>query len=227
MSNLASKRTFHWRAPFYSKCQNLTLTQQFSIALNILLFVNYYPLWTFLGFSYNFLIVSLITAFFFFFFGHVSMFLEMLHWYFKERLEELSTIMAGEFDDDVEIQDNDDMSLDERSKGSYGAGKMEIDEYSVQGRFSENNKLVKNIGKVVRDLRNLGFTSMTEDAYASAIFLLLKVKFAPFLHFVAWLILSHFTSELCLICSFSNVFTTNIFQIILKFDLFHVSITTS
>lgn len=101
---------------------------------------------------------------------------EMLHWYFKERLEELSTIMAGEFDDDVEIQDNDDMGLDERSKGSYGAGKMEIDEYSVQGRFSENNKLVKNIGKVVRDLRNLGFTSMTEDAYASAIFLLLKAK---------------------------------------------------
>lgn len=101
---------------------------------------------------------------------------EMLHWYFKERLEELSTIMAGEFDDDVEIEDNEDMGLDERSKGSYGAGKMEIDEYSVQGRFSENNKLVKNIGKVVRDLRNLGFTSMTEDAYASAIFLLLKAK---------------------------------------------------
>lgn len=151
----------------------------------------------------------------------------MLHWYFKERLEELSTIMAGEFDDDVEIQDNDDMGLDERSKGSYGAGKMEIDEYSVQGRFSENNKLVKNIGKVVRDLRNLGFTSMTEDAYASAIFLLLKVKFAPFLHFVAWLILSHFTSDLCSISSFSNVFITNIFHIILKFDLFHVSIMTS
>lgn len=105
----------------------------------------------------------------------------MLHWYFKESLEQLSTIMAGEFDEDYdddesEIQDKDDMGLDERSKGSYGAGKMEIDESSIQGRFSENNKLVKNIGKIVRDLRNLGFTSMTEDAYASAIFLLLKVK---------------------------------------------------
>ncbi|XP_024029437.1 anaphase-promoting complex subunit 2 [Morus notabilis] len=106
---------------------------------------------------------------------------EVLHWYFKESLEQLSTIMAGEFDgdyddDESEIQDKDDMALDERSKGSYGAGKMEIDESSIQGRFSENNKLVKNIGKVVRDLRNLGFTSMTEDAYASAIFLLLKAK---------------------------------------------------
>uniref|UniRef100_A0A803R9P9 Anaphase-promoting complex subunit 2 n=2 Tax=Cannabis sativa TaxID=3483 RepID=A0A803R9P9_CANSA len=53
---------------------------------------------------------------------------------------------------------------------------MEIDDSSGHGRFSENNKLVKNIGKVVCDLRNLGFTSMTEDAYASAIFFLLKAK---------------------------------------------------
>ena len=101
------------------------------------------------------------------------MFLDMLDWYFKERLEELSTIMAG---DESEIQDEDGMGLDERTKVSYGTGQMEIDDSSIQGRFSENNKLVKNIGKVVRDLRNLGFTSMTEDAYASAIFLLLKVK---------------------------------------------------
>ena len=105
--------------------------------------------------------------------------LEMLHWYFKERLEELSTIMAGEFEDDDEIEDTDDVGLDERRKASYGAAQMEIDESSIQGRFSENNKLVKNIGKVVRDLRNLGFTSMTEDAYASAIFLLLKVNSFP------------------------------------------------
>ncbi|POO03500.1 Anaphase-promoting complex subunit [Trema orientale] len=98
---------------------------------------------------------------------------DMLNWYFKERLEELSTIMAG---DDSEIQDDDGMGLEERSTISSGAGQMEIDDSSVQGRFSENNKLVKNIGKIVRDLRNLGFTSMTEDAYASAIFLLLKAK---------------------------------------------------
>ncbi|XP_038994236.1 anaphase-promoting complex subunit 2-like isoform X1 [Hibiscus syriacus] len=53
---------------------------------------------------------------------------------------------------------------------------MDIDECYSQDKFSENNKLVKNIGKVVCDLRNLGFTSMTEDAYASAIFMLLKAK---------------------------------------------------
>jgi anaphase-promoting complex subunit 2 len=53
---------------------------------------------------------------------------------------------------------------------------MDLDESCLQGKFTENNNLVKNIGKVVRDLRSLGFTSMTEDAYASAIFLLLKVS---------------------------------------------------
>ncbi|RVW84122.1 Anaphase-promoting complex subunit 2 [Vitis vinifera] len=63
----------------------------------------------------------------------------------------VSTIMAGEYEDDNESDDKDDMDLDEKNKVSYR-------------------------GKVVRDLRNLGFTSMTEDAYASAIFLLLKDK---------------------------------------------------
>lgn len=101
--------------------------------------------------------------------------LEILHWYFKGRLEELSTIMGGEFYDD-ESQDKDEMDLDEKSKISYRTGEMDIDECSHQGKFLENNKLVKNIGKVVRDLRSLGFTSMTEDAYSSAIFLLLKVS---------------------------------------------------
>ncbi|KAG2707101.1 hypothetical protein I3843_05G120800 [Carya illinoinensis] len=101
---------------------------------------------------------------------------EILHCYFKGSLEELSTIMAGEIDDENEYQEKDDMDLDEKSKISYRTGRMEIDESCPQVRFSENNKLVKNIGKVVRDLRSLGFTSMTEDAYASAIFLLLNVS---------------------------------------------------
>ncbi|KAG6670702.1 hypothetical protein I3843_Q044300 [Carya illinoinensis] len=101
---------------------------------------------------------------------------EILHCYFKGSLEELSTIMAGEIDDENEYQEKDDMDLDEKSKISYRTGRMEIDESCPQVRFSENNKLVKNIGKVVRDLRSLGFTSMTEDAYASAIFLLLNAK---------------------------------------------------
>ncbi|KDP41230.1 hypothetical protein JCGZ_15637 [Jatropha curcas] len=101
---------------------------------------------------------------------------EMLHWYFKGRLEELSTIMDGEVNDDGDSQDKDDMDLDEKSKHSCRNGEMDIDECYIQSKFTENNKLVKNIGKVVRDLRSLGFTSMTEDAYASAIFLLLQAK---------------------------------------------------
>ncbi|CAL8074852.1 unnamed protein product [Prunus armeniaca] len=104
---------------------------------------------------------------------------EILHWYFKGRLEELSTIMGGDFphdDDDDDDDDKDDMDLDDKCKASYRSGQMEIDECYPQGRFLDNNKLVNNIGKVVRDLRSLGFTSMTEDAYASAIFLFLKAK---------------------------------------------------
>ncbi|XP_011017572.1 PREDICTED: anaphase-promoting complex subunit 2 isoform X3 [Populus euphratica] len=103
---------------------------------------------------------------------------ELLHWYFKGRLEELSTIMDGEFNvgGDDASQDKDDMDLDEMGKMLHRNGAMDIDESCLQGKFTENNNFVKNIGKVVRDLRSLGFTSMTEDAYASAIFLLLKAK---------------------------------------------------
>lgn len=54
-------------------------------------------------------------------------------------------------------------------------GEMDIDGTNHHRTKLGNNKLVRNIGEVVRDLRNLGFTSMAEDAYASAIFLLLKV----------------------------------------------------
>ncbi|KAI3936756.1 hypothetical protein MKW92_019203 [Papaver armeniacum] len=81
---------------------------------------------------------------------------EILRLYFKERLEELSTMMSGEYEDGNAKDD------------------MDVDETFREKKISENNKLVRNIGKVVRDLRGLGFTSMTEDAYASAIFLLLK-----------------------------------------------------
>lgn len=80
--------------------------------------------------------------------------------------------MDDELEDKNESQDKDDMDLDE--KGKHRTGEMDIDESYNHG-FSEKNKLVKHIGKVVRDLRSLGFTSMTENAYASAIFSLLKV----------------------------------------------------
>ncbi|CAL5212962.1 unnamed protein product [Lathyrus oleraceus] len=99
----------------------------------------------------------------------------ILHWYFKRRLEELSTIMDGEFTDDVS-QNKDGMDLDEKGKICNEDGEMDVDECYSNRRFSENSRLVKNIGKVVLDLRSLGFTSMAEDAYASAIFLLLKAK---------------------------------------------------
>jgi hypothetical protein len=119
------------------------------------------------------------------------MFLEILHWYFKGRLEELSTIMAGELNGDSESQEKDDKDLDEKSKLAYRTSEMDIDECYHQVRFLENNKLVKNIGKVVRDLRNLGFTSMTEDAYASVIFLLLKVSMCSILVIHVQLIFVH------------------------------------
>ncbi|CAL9222463.1 unnamed protein product [Arabidopsis halleri] len=92
---------------------------------------------------------------------------EILHWYFKERLEELSAIMDGEQEDDC-------MDLDEKLR--YKNGEMDVDEGYSQGKRLGHDKLVKNIGKVVRDLRSIGFTSMAENAYASAIFLLLKAK---------------------------------------------------
>ncbi|KAL2559470.1 Anaphase-promoting complex subunit 2 [Forsythia ovata] len=101
---------------------------------------------------------------------------DVLHWYFKGRLEELSTIMATGYEDDNELQAEDEMDLDEKGKLSNRTGKMDIDESNSHGIFLGNNKLVKNIGVVVRDLRSLGFTSMAEDAYASAIFFLLKTK---------------------------------------------------
>ncbi|XP_043725426.1 anaphase-promoting complex subunit 2 isoform X2 [Telopea speciosissima] len=100
----------------------------------------------------------------------------ILRIYFKERLEELSTIMSGDYENDADTEGMDAMDLDGTSKNSSRASEMDIDESNHRRKFSENNKLVKNIGKVVRDLRTLGFTSMTEDAYASAIFLLLKTK---------------------------------------------------
>lgn len=83
---------------------------------------------------------------------------EVLHWYFKGKLDELNKIMGGDCEDDDELQDKHDMDID----GSSQRKKL--------------GKMVGSIGMVVRDLRSLGFASMAEDAYASAIFLLLKAK---------------------------------------------------
>lgn len=99
---------------------------------------------------------------------------EVLHWYFKGRLEELSTIMAGNYEDN-EAQDKIGMESYGKGKHPTQFGNMDIDGSNDQKKILEN-KLVRNIGMVVHNLRSLGFTSMTEDAYASAIFLLLKAK---------------------------------------------------
>lgn len=79
--------------------------------------------------------------------------------YFKKKLEELSTVIAGVSDDVCESQ-----------------SEMDIDDNYSKKNISKDHKLVKDIGKVVRNLRSLGFMSMSEDAYASAIFVLLKVS---------------------------------------------------
>lgn len=106
----------------------------------------------------------------------LTIFLEILHWYFKGRLEELNTSLGGEYQEISESQDKDDMDLDDKCKLPNRTGDMETVGCYPQGRLLENNNLVKNIGKVVHDLRSVGFTSMAEDAYASAIFMLLKVN---------------------------------------------------
>ncbi|XP_011013006.1 PREDICTED: anaphase-promoting complex subunit 2-like isoform X2 [Populus euphratica] len=100
---------------------------------------------------------------------------EIPHWYFKGRLEELSTIMDGMFNgNDDDSLDKDDMDLDGKGKMLHGNSAMDIDECYLRGKFAENNKLVKSIGMVARYLGSLGFTSTTESTYASAILLLLK-----------------------------------------------------
>lgn len=101
--------------------------------------------------------------------------LEILRLYFKERLEELSTMMAGEYEGGIEIQGKGNIDLDERGSLTK-IGELDVDKRYCETNAVRTTKLVRNIGKVVRDLRSLGFTSMTEDAYAFAIFLLLKAS---------------------------------------------------
>ncbi|XP_045811340.1 anaphase-promoting complex subunit 2-like isoform X1 [Trifolium pratense] len=99
----------------------------------------------------------------------------ILRWYFKRRLEELHTTIDGEFADDIPLS-KVAMDLDEKVKVCNNDDEMDVDVCYSYRRCSENSKMVNNIGKVVLDLKSLGFTSMAEDAYASAIFLLLKAK---------------------------------------------------
>ncbi|CAM9002041.1 unnamed protein product [Rhodiola kirilowii] len=93
---------------------------------------------------------------------------------FKKWLEELSMYMTEGMDAaDFEEEEDDEMNLDLKSSLAKKTGEMDIDRVCNP---EKTQKLITNIGRVVRDLRGLGFTSMSEDAYASAIFSLLKAK---------------------------------------------------
>ncbi|KAF5200002.1 Anaphase-promoting complex subunit [Thalictrum thalictroides] len=84
--------------------------------------------------------------------------------------------MSANDNDVYENQANDGMDIDGRTKFSSRDPDMDIDEIYYKIKLSENNTFVKSIGKVVHNLISLGFMCMTEDAYASSIFLLLKTK---------------------------------------------------
>ncbi|KAJ4790565.1 Anaphase-promoting complex subunit 2 [Rhynchospora pubera] len=87
---------------------------------------------------------------------------DVLRIYFKKKLEELNSMMAD--------GDNDELDINtDNFPNDAGYSYMDTSMYECNG-------LVMQIGKVVSDLRSLGFTSMAEDAYSSAIFLLLKAK---------------------------------------------------
>jgi anaphase-promoting complex subunit 2 len=92
--------------------------------------------------------------------------------------------MDGEVADDIPLS-KDAMDLDENVKIRNNVGDMDVDVCYRDRHFSQNSKMVNNIGKVVLHLKSLGFTSMAEDAYASAIFLLLKVSL--FMKFKIWI----------------------------------------
>lgn len=98
-----------------------------------------------------------------------SHFPEVLRLYFTHKLEELNTLIAVNYDG-MESLGND------RNLKYNGSDEMNIDGSHPESRLLKNNSLVKSIGKIVLDLRNLGFTALTEDAYASSIIQLLKAK---------------------------------------------------
>lgn len=62
------------------------------------------------------------------------MFLEILHWYFKGRPEELNTSLGGEYQDVNESHDKDGMDLDNKNKLPNRTGDVEIDRlYPMEG----------------------------------------------------------------------------------------------
>ncbi|XP_068654157.1 anaphase-promoting complex subunit 2 [Aristolochia californica] len=95
----------------------------------------------------------------------------ILRVYFKGKLGQLSRMICEECEDGYDLGGNSDSG--QRIEIFSGTGANVGENYEERNIF-QKNKLVRNMGMVVRDLQSLGFTSMTEDAYASAIFHLLK-----------------------------------------------------
>lgn len=106
-------------------------------------------------------------------------FLEILRLYFKGKLEELSNMIDVHHEEDACQFQLDNDSLRQQNHRLISVGEMDIDTH-CHGCNHNKDIMVNNIGKVVRDLRSLGFTSITEDAYASSILLLLKVRICCF-----------------------------------------------
>ncbi|PKA53427.1 Anaphase-promoting complex subunit 2 [Apostasia shenzhenica] len=99
-----------------------------------------------------------------------SHFTKLLQLYFKHKLEELNTIVDGDSEDGCDSLHN------ERILKYDKLDEMNIDESNYDSVLTKNNCLVKSIGRVVLDLRNIGFKAITEDAYAFSIFQHLKGK---------------------------------------------------
>eukprot|EP01018_Ginkgo_biloba_P025515 Gb_09164 [translate_table: standard] len=104
---------------------------------------------------------------------------EVLHLYFKARLEEFTATVEKK-DKESNIGDCiENSEMETMQKSSDSSDEMEVDDANEPETACtelSGDTWVSKVGCVVHNLRELGFTAMTEDAYASAIFSLLKTK---------------------------------------------------
>lgn len=107
---------------------------------------------------------------------------EVLHLYFKARLEEFRAAVEKKKKERNPGDCIDDNETETVKSGSSGLiDEMEVDDLNALEADIEYCEVVDNIwiskvGHVVHNLKELGFTAMTEDAYASAIFSLLNAR---------------------------------------------------
>ncbi|XP_057859859.1 anaphase-promoting complex subunit 2 isoform X2 [Cryptomeria japonica] len=111
-----------------------------------------------------------------------SVLLTTLPKHFSARLEEFTEAVEKKTDETNQrdsIEDNEMETIQNSSSGLID--EMEVDdanEPETCGEYGEviSKTWISKVGHIVHNLRELGFSSMTEDAYASAIFSLLKTK---------------------------------------------------